>query len=256
MTFCGYMDPLNWSFRFYLLESIERVGFDKGWEEIIKAVNQLSFTLLNIPFNVTPKQCHLFYLQMLAEFGDFRRFSDPLTLPSKEIRDRIRQMRRAELRHELIITNNQMRYNNYIIRHHGGNPTKNDNATWKRFATDDTKQQQTPSMLAHIASEIKTCDWYKNLPVDGKGQVGLKDMAIDRIIYRCVTGAVETPLELVRDIFHLIVNLELSNMTEKEKGAVQQMRAFILERLRPQLDDDPQWERIRPYVEGTADADD
>lgn len=250
------MDPLNWSFRFYLLESIERVGFDKGWEEIIKAVNQLSLTLLNIPFNVTEKQCHLFYLQMLAEFGDFRRFSDPLTLPSKEIRDRIRQMRRAELRHEIIITNNQMRYNNLIIRHHGGQPSKYDTSTWKRFETEEKEPSSIPNILAHIASSIKTCDWYKNLPNDGKGQVGLKDMAIDRIIYRCVTGAVVTPLELVRDIFHLIVNLSLSNMNEKEAEAVEQMRSFILERLRPQLKDDPQWERIRPYVEGTAGDDD
>lgn len=256
MTFCGYMDPLNWSFRFYLLESIERVGFDKGWEEIIKAVNQLSQTLLKIDFKVNEKQCHLFYLQMLAEFGDFRRFSDPLTPPSKEIRDRIRQMRRAELRHELIITNNQMRYNNLIIRHHGGKVNKNDTTTWKRFQTEEKEPDSIPNILAHIASSIKNCGWFQDLPkANGKDQIGLKDMSIDRIIHRCVTGAVLTPLELVRDVFHLYVNLTLSNLTEKEADAVEQMRAFILEKLKPLLADDPQWERIQPYVEGTAGDD-
>ncbi|OHT01011.1 hypothetical protein TRFO_07677 [Tritrichomonas foetus] len=259
MTFCGYMDPLNWSFRFYLLEAIEKVGFDEGWDAIIAHVNQLSLTLLKTEFKVNARQCHLFYLQMLAEFGDFRRFSDPLTLPSQEIKDRIRQMRRAELRHELIITNNQMRYNNHIIRHHGATPNKNEKFStfWKRFPTEVKTESPGPSpnILAHIASAAKTYDWFKNLPDNGRGSVGLKDMTIDHIISRCVTGAVVEPIELMRDIFHLIVNLSLSGMSEKEKVSVNLMKMYFLDQLKPLLADDPRWEKVRPYVEGNAPDD-
>jgi hypothetical protein len=55
---------------------------------------------------------------MVAEFGDFRHFPDPVTPPSPEIREKITKMRHAELRHDLIIAKNRLRYNNYILEHH------------------------------------------------------------------------------------------------------------------------------------------
>lgn len=257
MAFCGYMDPLNWTYRFYLLESIEKAGFEKGWEEIISCMNKLTTTLLNTPFTITPKQCHLFYLQMLAEFGDFRSYSDPLALPSKEIRDKIRQMRRAELRHELIMANNQIRYNNCLIRHHGGNlkvksENPHDTLQWLTFAKEEDNPQPITDVLSHVAASIKTCDFFKHLPRDAKGTIGLKDMTIDNIVYRCVTGVVSTPMDLIRDIFHLCVNLYLSNMSEKEKNAVAQMKMYVLNQLSPYLNGDPEWERVRGYVEGVG----
>ena len=155
------------------------------------------------------------------------------------------------------MTNNIIRYNNYIIRHHGSTPNKNEKfaTTWRRFPTEVEEKGNEPNILAHIASAAKTYDWFKLLPNNGRGTLGLMDMTIDHIISRCVTGAVATPLELIRDIFHLIVNLTLSPMNEKEKNAVAAMRAYFLDQLRPLLKDDPKWEKIRPYVEGTAPDD-
>jgi hypothetical protein len=95
---------LNWSFRFYLCQAIERLGFKQGWQPIIEHGNLLCATFQKGILAVNDRQCHLFYLQLLAEFGDFHRFCDPLTPPSPEIKSKIARMRRSELRHELMLT--------------------------------------------------------------------------------------------------------------------------------------------------------
>jgi len=136
---------MNWAARYYLVKAIEKAGFENGWVPIIEKINLLCQTLQRTKFQANEKQCHLFYLQMLAEFGDFRRFSDPLTAPSPEIKAKIERMRRSELRHDLLITNNQMRYNNYILHHHRHALVTSQGLTWKRFPHDDTASRAAAS---------------------------------------------------------------------------------------------------------------
>jgi hypothetical protein len=60
---------------------------------------------------------------------------------------------------------------------------------------------------------------------------------------------------LIRDLFHLLVNLSMSTLSEKENLAVAAMRSYFIEELRPYLDGDPQWEKVKRYVEGKHDDD-
>lgn len=249
MSYCVYMDPINWSIRYYLIKAIDRVGFEGGWQPIIDSVNTLSTTLLGMPFKVNEKQCHLLYLQTLSEFGDFRKYSDELTPPSDEIKQKIEKMRRSELRHELIIANNQIRYNNFILKHHAHEPITCKDMKWQRFP-GETEEEPESGILAHITVKAKTKDFFSSLPADGKGDVGLKNLTIDVILARCINGIVSTPMELMRDIFHLVVNLEISSITEREKTAVRLMKEYFLEELRPYLEEDPAWARIAPLLQG------
>lgn len=248
MAFCGFMDPLNWSFRYYLVEAIDKFGLENGWAPIIKAIDQVTQLLLNCHFPINETQCHVFYLQMLAEFGDFRRFQDPLTPPSQEIKDKIIKMRRSELRHELLLVNNSIRYNNYILKHHGAPIIRSDKMTWKRFESA-RRDVQHPNLLVHIALEARSLDWYKNLPLSGKGSFGIVDVTIDGVISRCVSGIVSTPMELLRDIIHLYTNLIVGNNSEKEKPYINGMKQYFIRELRKYLENDPSWYRIQKYVE-------
>ena len=162
MTFCEYMDPINWAHRFYLIEAIEACGFEKGWEPIIEKIQLLVTTLLpGQNFTYTPSMCHLWYLQVLAEFGDFRKLSDPLTPPSKEIIDKIKRMRRSQLRHELSMTNSQIRYHNYILKHHNEEPT-NQVLKWVRFSgVEERSAELDINPLIQICLDIKETDWYQ-----------------------------------------------------------------------------------------------
>jgi hypothetical protein len=63
-------------------------------------------------------------------------------------------------------------------------------------------------------------------------------------------------MEVARDIFHLLVNLSMAQLTEKERAALATMKVYFLDQLRPMLADDPMWERVGPYIEGTAVDDD
>jgi hypothetical protein len=254
MAFCGYMDPLNWSFRFYMCEAIDKLGFGQGWQPIIDYIHTLCSTLQNSTFNVTEHQCHLFYLQILAEFGDFRHFSDPLAPPSDEIKEKIIKMRRSELRHELILTNTQIRYNNYILKHHSAQPIKPEKMNWIRFQSQQEEFQES-GVLAKILLRARTAEWFRNLPTNGKGPNGLKEMTIDVIFSRCLSGIVSTPMEVVRDVFHLIVNLSMAVLSEKEKVALTMMKNYFLEELRPLLEGDPLWAKVGPFVEGIANGD-
>ena len=254
MTFCFYMDPLNWSFRYYLVKAIEKVGFDNGWGPIIEKVDLLSRTFIGCRFQVTERQCHLFYLQMLAEFGDFRRYSDPLTEPSQEIKDKIEKMRRSELRHELLIANNQIRYNNYILHHHKHAPITCEAMTWKRFPseTPETEKTQNDCFLVKVASAAKTrFDWCRADLF--KGTIIQKDVSFDAILTRCINGVISTPMELMRDVFHLIVNLQLSEKQKDAKTHIEAVRRFFLEELRGKLEEDPAWEKVRGIIEGTEE---
>ena len=263
MSFYPYMDPLNWSFRYYLIVAIEKVGFENGWQPIIDKVNQLTTTLMNYPFNLKENHCHLFYLQMLAEFGDFRRLSDKLTEPSQEIKDKIKRMRRAELRHELLITNNQIRYNNYILHHQNAPITSCEKMTWKRFPGSQPEPESQDGFLARLCARARTQDWAANLPklgksagkdskgaLDGKGAIGLKDMSLDVLLSRCISGVVATPMELIRDVFHLIVNLEMEPPNERERAAIEAMRRYFVGELRSKLEEDPAWPNVARYIEG------
>ena len=264
MSVVSFMDPLNWSFRYYLIKAIEKVGFENGWKPIIEKVDLLTKTLLKVPFSLEPEKCHLFYLQMLAEFGDFRRFSDPLTEPSQEIKDKIKRMRRAQLRHDLLITNNSLRYNNYILHHHNEKFTSSGAMKWTRFAEPEHEDKGHEGFLAQICARARTQDWAANLPkvgkvgvkdskgaLDGKGAIGLKDMSLDALLARCISGVIATPMELMRDVFHLIVNLEMEPPTEREKAAIEAMRSYFIGELRSRLEEDPTWAAVSKYIEGT-----
>jgi hypothetical protein len=249
--FCPYMDPLQWSWRYYLCQSIQKVGFEQGWGVIREHVKFLSQAFLGKDFPLTDSQCHLFYLQMLAEFGDFRSFSDPLEPPSPEILKKITRMRRSELRHELIMINTQVRYNNYILKHHGQPITKPE-LHWRR-SQPRTEVSDEPGFLVHLIMQCKNADWAKALPGDGKGPYGLKNMTLDTILSRCVAGVVRTPMELMRDIFHYIVNTSLGKLQEPEVTALNVMRDYFVEKLRPHLQKEIAWERVGAFVQGTAD---
>jgi hypothetical protein len=59
----------------------------------------------------------------------------------------------------------------------------------------------------------------------------------------------------MRDVFHLLVNLSMGQLTEKEKAGITAMKAYFLQQLRPYLVQDPVWQRVGKYVEGTAPED-
>ncbi|KAH0788807.1 hypothetical protein GPJ56_007489 [Histomonas meleagridis] len=243
------MDPLNWSFRFYLIEAIDYVGFDQenpteSWEKILQKLKEFTNAFLGHDIQIDSNQCHLFYLQMLAEFGDFRSLSDPFTYPSEDIKEKIKRLRRAELRQQLLIVNNQIRFNNYVRKHHNHEPISQSDMRWLRFKEEpELPEEQQVSILPQIAVAAKSEKWYQTLPINGKGPLGLKDMSIDNIISRIMCGFVTTPMELLRDVLHLITNLCLDthSLTEKEKESIQQMKEFFIEKLRPYLMNDPKY---------------
>jgi hypothetical protein len=247
------MDPLQWCWRYYLCQAIEKVGFDQGWGAIREQVRILSQAFQKTDFTLNDTQCHLFYLQMLAEFGDFRSFSDELTPPSPEILAKITRMRRSELRHELIMTNNQMRYNNYILKHHGQPITRPD-LKWRRIESTGEITEE-PGFLVHIVAQCRLAEWYKLLPQEGKGPYGLKNMSMDAIMSRCIAGVVRTPMELMRDIFHFIVNVSLGKVSPGEQAALAQLREFAVEKLGPFLENDATWAKVRCFIEETGDED-
>lgn len=253
MSFSVFMDPLNWSYRYYLIKAIDKVGFEGGWAPIIEKVHLLASTLTNGTFKVQEKICHLFYLHMLAEFGDFRHFSDPLTPPSDEIKAKIEAMRRSELRHDLILTNNHMRHNNYIMHHHNHRAMISDDIHWVRFqSAEKAEKPDHGGFLAHVTARAKNQPWFQLLSANGKGPIGVRNLAIDTILTRCISGVVATPMELIRDVFHLSVNLEMAQPEEKERAAIAGMRNYFVDELREHLEKDPEWEIVQQYVLGNA----
>ena len=250
------MDPLNWSYRYYLIQAILKCGFENGWEPIIAHVNILTTTFLNISFTLRPKQCHLFYLQLLAEFGDFRYYTDPLTPPSPEIIQKVTEMRQSQLRHELLITNNQLRYNNYILKHHNQElDIPSFQMPWLRCKKEEDQNMLNPNELVSIVISAKEQDWYNiyfdpksDLYIDPKGKYGKIDCSIDNIISKCVSGLITNPLELMRDIQNLVVNLSFEE-NPKVIDAVSQMENFFFQKLTPLLQDNPKWQRILPLFD-------
>ena len=250
MSFCEYMDPTDWAHRFYLIESIKECGFDNGWEPIIEKFKLLCSTLQpgqSSQFSFTPQNFHLWYLQILAEFGDFRKLSDPLTPPSQEIIDQIKRMRRSQLRHELLIINNQVRYNNYILKHHGEQPNLGYNLHWTRF---NVPQQPPPPVicnpLVQICIDLKEKDYHNVL--QSSNLSGKKLLKPDDILGRCMSGVVSTPLELLRDILQMHTYFMISSPSEREKNAVDLFKRDALEHLIPLLEQDERWIRIREFV--------
>lgn len=235
-----------------MIEAIENTEFDlnnpeESWKQIIQKIQFLSHHFLETDFQITVDQCHLLYLQILAEFGDFRSLADPFSPPSEEIKAKIREMRRSELRHQLLITNNKIRYNNYVLRHHKAQPISQNSIKWVRAYTQNeehNKENEMQNVLSQIVIASKSEEWYPNLPQEGKGSLGLKDMSIDNIISRTINGFVTTPLELLRDVMHLVTNLYLDSfqLSEKQKDALLKMNDFFLKQLKPYLMSD---ERIK-----------
>ena len=258
MSLSVFMDPLDWSYRYYLIQSIQKCGFENGWEPIISHVNILTTTFLKKEFNVSPKQCHLFYLQLLAEFGDFRYYSDPLTLPSPEIIQKVTEMRQSQLRHELLLANNKIRYNNFILKHHNQEPVvPNFKMPWLRCKKEENQDLINPNELVSIVISAKDQDWYNTyfdskseFYVDAKGKYGKVDCSIDNILSRCVSGLITTPFELMRDIQNLVVNLSFDE-NPNVIVAVHQMEQFFFEKLTPLLQDNPKWNRLLPLFEET-----
>jgi hypothetical protein len=77
-------------------------------------------------------------------------------------------------------------------------------------------------------------------------------MTVEVILSRCIAGTVSTPMEVVRDIFHLFVNLLMGKLLEKELVALTAMKGYFLDPLRPLLEADPLWARVGPFIEGNA----
>ena len=250
MTFCEFMDPINWAHRFYLIECIKECGFENGWEPIMEKFKQLCATLQpghNSQFNSTPQFFHLWYLQILAEFGDFRKLSDPLTPPSQEIIDKIKRMRRSQLRHELLIANNQIRYNNYLLKHHNEKPLINLQLEWTRFDTAPVEAPQVVcSPLVQVCIDLKEKDYHDLL--QKLNPQGKKIMKPDDILGRCINGVISDPLELLRDILMTYTYFTIGQLSEKERIAVNQFKQDALELLEPLLADDERWARIREFV--------
>ena len=259
MNFSTFLDPLNWSFRYYLIEAIEATEFDQNnpegsWQQIIEKVQFLSRSFLEIDFKIDVNDCKLMYLQLLAEFGDFRSLADPFSPPSEEIKAKIREMRRSELRHQLLITNNQIRYNNYVLKHHKMQAVSQKNMKWIR-AYNPNEEHKNENEIQNILSQIviasKSEEWFSNLPQNGKGSIGLKDMCIDNIITRTINGIVTTPIELLRDIVHLVTNLYLDayQLTDKQKEAIQKMNDFFVSHLKPYIIDDDRYKNNEVIME-------
>lgn len=244
------MDPLNWAHRWYLIQAIQECGFEGGWQPIIEKIQQLCSTLLppqTPAFNYSPNDCHIWYLQVLAEFGDFRKLSDPLTPPSQEIIDKIKRMRRSQLRHELLITNNQIRYNNYILKHHKEEVKLHPKLSWVRFNTADSSSPPTvPNPLVQICIDLKERDWYNALPT--KGLQGKKVLNLEDVLGRCISGVITEPLEFVRDIIHMYTDYSICSLSEREKTAVEKLKHDALQMIEPYIKDDERWNRIREFV--------
>lgn len=243
------MDPLNWAHRFYLIESIHKCGFGDGWPPIIDCVNQLSQIFLGIPFKVTEIQCHTFYLQILAEFGDFRRYDDPLTYPAPGVREKIHEMRCSQLRTELIKLNNQIRYNNIIIKENNDVPMYDPTRMrWIRFPKEPSSMPN-PNPLVLITSRVKSAGWFRMLPESTTGEYGKVHMSIDIIIQRCVTGKNENAMDLLRDLVHLTTNWTIgTNLSENEKRAIKEMMKYFTSELRMYLINDPRWDSVRRHL--------
>lgn len=251
MTFCSYMDPLNWAHRMYLIQAIDACGLENGWEPIIQKIQLLCSTFMpeaGASFNLNPDACHLWYLQVLAEFGDFRRISDPLTPPSQEIKDKIKAMRRSQLRHELLLVNNQLRYNNYILKHHQENPTLTNDLQWVRFNAEPKPQPPIiNNLLVKTCLDVNEMDFLKILPK--QGLQGKKQLTMDDVLVRCISGAVSDAIEFIRDIIQIHTNYSICTLTDREKNANNQLRQFCIDAVRPLLEKDPRWERIREFVD-------
>ena len=250
MSFCEYMDPINWAHRFYLIECIKECGFEGGWEPIIEKFKTLCATLQpgqSSQFSYTPQNFHIWYLQILAEFGDFRKLSDPLTPPSQEIIDEIKRMRRSQLRHELLITNNQIRYNNYILKHHNEQPFLDYPLKWTRFnVPQEPPAPVVCNPLVQICIELKEKDSHDLL--QKSNVTGKKLLKPDDILGRCMNGVISDPLELLRDIIQMHTYFTISSLSEREKNAVEQFKLDALQLLMPLLEKDERWIRIRDFV--------
>ncbi|EAX94755.1 hypothetical protein TVAG_346180 [Trichomonas vaginalis G3] len=251
MTFCAYMDPLNWAHRMYLIEAIDECGFENGWEPIIQKIQLLCSTFMpeqGSTFNLSPDNCNLWYLQVLAEFGDFRRLSDPLTPPSQEIKDKIKAMRRSQLRHELLLVNNQLRYNNYILKHHHDNPIIAQDLQWVRFNTEPKAQPQIiNNLLVETCIKVNESEWFKVLPT--QGLQGKKLLSMNDVLARCISGAVTDALEFVRDIIQIHTNYSICTLSDREKNANNHLRTYCIDAVRPLLEKDPRWQRIKEFVD-------
>ena len=246
MSLSSLMDPINWAHRFYFITAIEKCGFENGWGPIIEKTDFLTNAFLKTKFTLTETQCHTFYLQILAEFGDFRTYSDILTFPSQEIKDKIQKMRRSQLRHELLLTNNQIRYNNYVLQHNGI-PIKLDcHMNWHRYPTENFIQPDPPNIFVNLISIAPEIPFF---PYEIKENLIIKKkMSFDIIISRCVNGAVSNAMELLRDIIHLYTNLILSPLNENELIAVKQMKNYYIDILLPYLEKDQRWDQIKDFI--------
>ena len=241
------IDPMNWSFRYYLIASIDECGFEEGWAPIIKKFELLCKTLLKFPLQISEKKIHLFYLQILAEFGDFRSFSDPLTPPSQEIKDKIIQMRRSQIRHELLITNNQMRFNNYILMHHQKEHKYDYSLKWYRLPDEmAVRESVPPNPFVQIFTLAENKKWYD--VCKKASSIGKQDISIKTVAARCINGTVTNSLELLRDIIHIYANITLASVSINDKAAFLEMKMFFIEQLNSYLEKDPRWDRIKQFI--------
>lgn len=251
-TLSDYIDPLNWSHRYYLVEAIKIYGFDgpDPWTPIIDYISKCTKALLGMDFNITPEDCHLFYLYTLAEFGDFRSLEDPLTPPPEHIFNEIKRMRISQLRQELLIVNNTIKYNNCILEKHKERIDPPD-VRWVRFNTPQEPIVDAP--VDHVSPFVKICldlkEELRDLPSnEGSGR---REMNLDIIISRCVSGVVKDPLEFVRDIYHLYTNYCTGTLSEKERNAVEELKRSAIRRVEDLglLSNNYEWERVREYIQ-------
>lgn len=249
MTLSPYMDPLNWAHRFYLIQSIKKCGFDGGWEPIIQHVKTLTQTFLHSDFNITPNECHLFYLQILAEFGIYKYFSDPLIFPPDNIVNKITEMRQSQLRHELLLVNNQIRYNNYILKHHKAEMIIPKDLKWVRTDADTPTPLFHQNQLVSIFISAKTEQWYSIInQEDSRGKYGKINRSLDSIFSRYISGVTTTPIEVLRDVELFVTNLRLDGKPDIQRG-IDQMEHYFLEKLAPFLEDNSQWKKLQTIIE-------
>lgn len=237
------MDPLNWATRYYLIECIEHFGFDGGWEPIIRGMQQLYRVLLKKDYDRSIEDTHLMYLQMLAEYGIYRSFEDALEKPPPDVIQNIKDLRKSQVYHELLIINNDLRLDSYICwgqKHEF--PEKP--LRWTRFEESHIPQTQKFNLIG-VMNSVKTQKWasvVEEIPQDCGVPI------IESIFSRCLNGTVKTPLELMRDVLLKTLSILIGTFSEREKRAAMSMRLFVFEQLKSELENDPEWLRVRDFV--------